>query len=73
MKMPNVQEECGESATCLCMITGAACLFVGSPTNLGVIMAVMASSFALPLHFFNALWVAKNGKCIETQFQKLTL
>ena len=57
-KVANIKEECEEFATCVCMILGAACLFVGL-FFCWLMVAVMILSFALPLHLFKTLLFAK--------------
>ena len=69
--MANKKEECDDFATCLCMIIGAACLFVGFFIVAGLMMAVMTNSIALPLLNFESLLVAKISKLIKIWFQKL--
>ena len=69
--MANIKEENKEFAACLCMIIGAICLLVGFLYFLGLGMAVMTISFALALHLFKALWVAKNGKLKKISIRKL--
>ena len=70
--MADLKEECEEFTTSVCLIIDAACLLVGLLIIVGFKMAVMTITFALPLHFFEALWVAKKCKFIRIQFQKLT-
>ena len=60
--MAKIKVECEEFSTCLCLILDAACFSVGSFIIVGLMMAVMAISFALPLQLLNLLWVAKNGR-----------
>ena len=65
IKLAKTKEECEEFTTCLRNIFGAACSFVGFFIILRQMMTVMAVSFALPPHFFETLWIAKNGKFIK--------
>ena len=69
--MYKIKEEYEDFATCLCMITGAACSFVGFLNILGVMMAVMTISLELQLHLFKALRVATNGKLTKIKIQTL--
>ena len=71
--MAIIKEEREEFALCLCMINGAVFLFVGFFFVMGLMMAVMAISFALPIHIFESLFVAKNGKLTNISFQKLPI
>ena len=65
MRMTNIKQECEEFATCLCLIFAAASFFVGFFVVVGLMMAVMTISLALPLHIFKSLLVAKNSKLLK--------
>ena len=65
------EKEFDEFETWLCLIIGAACWFVGFSIIVGNFMALIAILFALSLHFFKVLWVAKYGKLIRIWFQLL--
>ena len=53
--MVNIKEECEEFATFLCMIVGAAYLFVGFSNILELVITVMTFSFALQLHLVEVI------------------
>ena len=67
--MAIIKEKFEELAICLCPITGAACLIVAPFIIVKLMIAVMAMSFALPLHLFKALRISKNGKLKRIQFK----
>ena len=56
-QMIYIKEEWEEFATCLCMIFGPACLFVGLFFVVGLMAAAMTISSALPLHIFGAIHI----------------
>ena len=47
------------------MRIGAACLTVGFFNIAGLMMAVIAIWFAIPIHFTESIFVAKYGKLIK--------
>ena len=74
--MADIKEEFEEFATCLCVIIVAACsfdcCFIIVMISL-LMIDVMTISFELPHHIFKSLLVAKNGKFVKIQFQKLRI
>ena len=54
-KAAKIINYCEEFRDCPCMIIGAACLRIGFFNHVGLMMAVMTNSFALPLQFCKAL------------------
>ena len=60
----NVKEESEEFATCLCMIFLEACLYAFC-VILGLMMAVMTTSFALPFHIFSFFLASKKWQALK--------
>ena len=58
-----------EVPSCFCIKVGTGCLFVGFFGFVGLMMELMAFSFALWLQSFKAFWVRKNGKLKRVYFK----
>ena len=71
--MAKIKKQCDEFANSVFLTIGAASLIVGFFRILGLVMAVMAISFAVPVHLFIAFWVAKIVKLMKLYFRKLLI
>ena len=54
-----ISKECEDFAICLWLDIGGLFLLVGFFIIVGLMVAALANSFAVSLHFFKNLWVAE--------------
>ena len=65
MENPNLGEESRECPFSKSLLIGGVCWFVGFFPAAGLMMAVMVSSFALPIDFYRSFWESNSVSLIK--------